>query len=197
MKGRIEITVGGGSKLVTGIQLYPAVAVARWRGFMATAQQQLGGVSTGLGFWGSPGWAIGGAVVLGLVESALSSAKAKEGIQTLETANKLLADIRRKAQIFDLDDVENVAVPSPAGWVAEGDGFKRVAMNSVPMLSRSAFLRENGLSTADVVNGTVKVPARVKFVDLGEEFVSLRIDEEDAPINVRWAAVETFQLSQR
>jgi len=67
---------------VSEVKMYHVKAVAKLRGILAAAQEKLGGVQTGLGFIGSPGWVIGGAVVLGAIEQALSSANAKIGVKS-------------------------------------------------------------------------------------------------------------------
>jgi hypothetical protein len=58
----------------------------------------MAGVSTGIGFWGSPLWALGGAAALGLVEGALSSSARKQALQYLGIAaerTKGLVETRR------------------------------------------------------------------------------------------------------
>jgi hypothetical protein len=162
---------------------------------MALAQQQLGGVSTGIGFLGSPGWAIGGALALGFLENALSSAKAKEGLQTLERANSALEAVRTASRIFDISDVPNIHIPVPAAWYASGEGTKKVEMSKVSMFDRGKFLRDHGLSKADVVGGIAEVASSIQFVGLGEEFLTF-IMREGERVQVRWASVDTFRLVQ-
>lgn len=53
------------------IRLYKAIDVGRAAAMHSKAQGKVGGASTGVGFWGSPTSALGGALVLGTIEQAL------------------------------------------------------------------------------------------------------------------------------
>ncbi len=84
----------------------------------AVAAENLAGVSTGIGFWGSPEWALGGALALGLLEGIASSAAAKKGMSQLEEANQLSAAAQKESEFVPVCDIQNIAVPHPGSWRA-------------------------------------------------------------------------------
>ena len=68
------ITLVSGERLVVREVLqYDENKVAEINSLKAQAGNELQGFTTGLGFWGSPGWVIGGALALGAVESMISN----------------------------------------------------------------------------------------------------------------------------
>jgi hypothetical protein len=71
----IQLSVGLASGAVYSarkIKLFPEAAVSRISELTAQASAKLGGISTGLGFWGDPVWVLAGAVVLTAIERALA-----------------------------------------------------------------------------------------------------------------------------
>lgn len=64
---------------IKGVMLYPSEELGRIATIRAEAAQKLGGVSSGVGFIGSPGWAIGAGAALGLLENIASGVAKKKG----------------------------------------------------------------------------------------------------------------------
>jgi hypothetical protein len=189
----LELNVVGKSLRATGIHLYPGDEVAEWRAAMTTAQQQLAGVSSGVGFFGSPGWVIAGAVATAAIEGALSSKSAKEGVHSLARANKLLENLRLSGETYLFGKVSGLDNPSPTAWRAQGDGYAAIDMSKVPMLDVGRILEAHGKTKADIQGGRLEVPANVAFVSLDEDFIRLRL-EEGSFMNVRWSLVDTFRF---
>jgi hypothetical protein len=172
--------------------MFAAADVTDWRSLLMRAQQQLGGVSTGISFWGSPAWAIGGAAVLGMLERAASNAQSKEGIANLERANGLLREIRRHAKWFPIDQTDGIQTPNPSAWSAQADGIEEVRMNTIALLDRGKFLKERGLTKSDVVNGVVRVKVKVPYVTLGEDFVGFSLSD-GTRAQLRWSSVDVYK----
>ena len=84
--GPIISLVSGERLVVREVLLYDVNKVAEINSLKAQAGEKLQGFTTGLGFWGSPGWVIGGALALGAVEGIISNAKQKTGLQLLTLA---------------------------------------------------------------------------------------------------------------
>jgi hypothetical protein len=194
MANHIVLSVGGQALKASAIKLFPSDKVGEWRGLTALAQQQLGGFSTGLGFWGSPEWAIGGAIGLGILEGAISNAKAKEGVVTLQRANEALQALRSSGALYSVRDIQNITVPIPTGWFAQGRGKKTVQMNTINFLERSRFLADHGVTKQDVSNGSVQIDTVLPYVTLGEDFLNLVV-EGQGEVQVRWSAVDAFQVA--
>lgn len=94
------------------------VQLRKAQALRAAAAQSLAGVSTGIGFWGSPGWALGGALALGLLEGIAGNAAAKKGLAQLEEANQLSAAAQRDGTFVPVCDIQNIASPHPGSWSA-------------------------------------------------------------------------------
>ena len=119
----IELTFGGGGPVTfTSLWLYPASGVAEWRQILATAHQQLGGVSSGLGFFGSPEWVFGAAAAAAVLEGIASSVKVQDGKRSLRTAETKFQDLRRSRRLFPVGKVLNLDLPQPAAWVSKHEG---------------------------------------------------------------------------
>lgn len=103
---------------VIEIKMYHAKAVAMWRGMMAAAQERMGGVSSGIGFIGSPGFVIAGSLVLGALESAISNSNAKAGFKLLGEANAFLEKMHDRSVFVPVSDVANIGRPQVEMWQA-------------------------------------------------------------------------------
>lgn len=109
--------------------MYHSKAIARWQGLTAQARENLGGFNSGIGFIGSAEWAIGGAMALGALERAVSSAKAKAGIQQLAQANELLVEMRTRACFVSFANIQNAKLPSPQLWCGQQDEVEFAMMD--------------------------------------------------------------------
>ena len=125
----IEITIPGRIIRVTHIRLYHAKAVSLWRKHLTHAQELLGGFSTGIGFIGSSGWAVGGSLILGAMEAAVSSTNAKQGIHMLAEANKLLEQMRERSMMFPAGQIQNIERPSRGEWKSVNGDIQFVDLN--------------------------------------------------------------------
>lgn len=119
------------------------------------AADGLKGFSTGIGFWGSPGWALGGAVGLGIIEGLISSSATKAALQDLQEAAKLAETSARYGAFISVKDIDGISIPSPAAWrgllrSAEGT-YLAYAHNSEP------FLRVNTLEAGVVYIAAAKI----------------------------------------
>lgn len=100
------------------IRLYDTRLLNEIAAMRATAAQALGGVHTGIGFWGSPTWALGGAAALGIVEGILSAAARKRAVEVLGSAAQKYSEAVRRAVFFNADQIFNIGVPQPQAWHA-------------------------------------------------------------------------------
>jgi hypothetical protein len=162
------ITLSSGQVFaVHKVKLFWSDAVNQIAGLKAQAQQNLGGVHTGIGFWGSPGWVIEGALVLGAIESMLSSAAAKKGMRQLAEARNLYIKLMSShGQFFDVRDVTNFGLPQPGLWYV--DNRREV--------TEEGFFGNTKTKTISTL-----------YVHNGDEFVTLETDA--GVINVRWSEV--------
>lgn len=192
----LVMSIGGREVRARGLTLYPGPEVAEWRATLAQAQQELGGSSSGIGLFGSPGWVIGGAMVLGALENALNSAKAKEGVRTLGRANEALKGLRERGETFSIDQLRNLSTPNPSAWVGDGEGTKSIDLNKVAFLDRAAVAKSHGKTKADAVNGILRVDADVLYVGLDEDFVLFEL-EDGCPLHIRWSSVDSFRFDER
>jgi hypothetical protein len=188
----IAISVHGKSLVVTHVRLYPSTLVREWQSMVAKASTLMGGVSSPIGFLGSPEWVVGGAVVSGLLTSALSSNMAKEGAKTLSDAAFLLARVRAAGAYYPIHEIEGIDLPYPQSWSAPGSSQVQLDYSKEAMLQRGAFLARHGKTKADVKDGMITVDVTVPFVVLDPEFVAVQTD--DGARHVRWSVVDTYGL---
>jgi hypothetical protein len=108
----------GREMLVNKVRLFPKEKLAKAMSLRAQGIQRLGGVSTGLGFLGSPGWVIGGTLVVGAIESWLSDKSQKEGVEMLAQAEALALEARNSGAMIDVGNVMNIGRPVLRDWLA-------------------------------------------------------------------------------
>lgn len=190
MSDYLDVHVSGDRLRLSGIELYPAPAVARWRGTIGLAQQQLSG---SLGFSDPPGWAIGGAVEISQFDEAAIPPDTKAGLDLLERASGLLRELRNAGRLFPVGQVRNIRLASPTSWFVQSTTTAPVEIKSISMFSRGKFLKDNGLTKDDVVDGVVNVSTPTMYTALGSDFLSCYSEERDL-VEIRWASVDTYQL---
>ena len=113
------ITLVSGERLVVGeVLLYDVNKVAEINSLKAQAGDELQGFTTGLGFWGSPGWVIGGALALGAVEGMISNAKQKTGLRLLTLAAEKFNQLPNNSVFVSVDRIHSLQTPNPQNWSA-------------------------------------------------------------------------------
>lgn len=96
--------------------LYQESKLRQAQALRLSAAGNMNGISTGVGFLGSPEWAIGGAVALGILEGIASNAAAKKGLAQLDQARLLLTDAKKEGAFVPACNIENITEPNPAVW---------------------------------------------------------------------------------
>jgi hypothetical protein len=113
------ITLVSGERLVVReVLLYDENKVAEINSLKAQAGNELQGFTTGLGFWGSPGWVIGGALALGAVESMISNSKQKTGLRLLRLAAEKFNQLPNNSVFVSVDRIRSLETPNPQSWSA-------------------------------------------------------------------------------
>jgi hypothetical protein len=131
------ITLVSGERLmVREIQLYEEQKVAEISSLKAQAANHLQGFSTGLGFWGSPGWVIGGSLALGFVEGLISNSQHRRGLQTLRLAAQKFEALPNSSAFVSMERVQNLQDPNPQSWFAtKKNGRERFIHNGEDFLN--------------------------------------------------------------
>lgn len=101
---------------VEEVFLYEETQLRRAQALRLSAAGNLGGVSTGIGFWGSPEWALGGALALGILENVANNAAAKKGMSQMEECNQLMASAQRDGMFLSVRHIHSIATPQPGLW---------------------------------------------------------------------------------
>jgi hypothetical protein len=192
---RCVFALNGGEVSAVSILMYPEPIVRQWQGIVAAARAELGGspLGSGLGFIGSPGWALGGAALLTILGTASANAKAKKAVALFSDAEQMRTQMIDEGSLLPLASISNIELPDPSAWVGKRASHAEVDMKTVPLLSRSSFLREHGLSKQDVRDGKVAVPATDRFVLFDNEFVTVWTGDEE--VAVRWPSVASYKIA--
>ncbi|MDF2115513.1 hypothetical protein PY365_08030 [Roseiarcaceae bacterium H3SJ34-1] len=110
--------VSGQTLLMQKARLYPIDRVQELGALYAKATNLTGGVSTGIGFLGSPSWVIGGALAMSLLEGVLSASARKQAVDVLAEAEAKRTSLLAAARAFSPSQISGVHVPDPARWIA-------------------------------------------------------------------------------
>lgn len=133
----LQIALTSGAEIhATGVMLYPANELAKAAEITANAHEELKGVNLGIGFIGSPEWAIGGGMAVGLLSGLIANSKAKKGIALLKEAADLQDRILDMGVMFMPEAIKNIERPFPSGWSGEHfDGEPKTVYGRVPTAS--------------------------------------------------------------
>lgn len=178
---------------VRGVKLFPVEIVTAISQLRQSAATKLGGVSTGIGFIGSPGWAIGAGAALGLLEGALSSVARKEGVRLLAEAEQKHLDMVRAAKSFPVSLIINRDQPNPAHWQVEIQGPRRIEVANMSRSDLGNVLLRYKKDKSHITNGMLDVIDTHVFVHDGGEFLIVETDLGD--LHIRWPNVVAFSLA--
>ncbi len=198
---KIIIGLSSGRQIeISKLMLYPEPELNKLMALRAKAQEELGGFSTGIGFLGSPGWVVGSATALGVLESLVSDSKAKKGVLLLKEATAFHENLQHQGLFFDISTISGIDSPHPANWYGHGFHTLKFDLNSMGLMERSKFFeeRELGMRQAKELmlknKGTVTEEASVSFNHDGDEFVWILIDGQLTAL--RWSYVESYQVTE-
>jgi hypothetical protein len=187
----VIVLASGQTLKMRSVKLYEEDKVNEIVSDRAAAAKSLGGISTGIGFWGSPSWALGGAAALGIVEGLLSNSMRKQGIELLRNAERKFQEMAKGAMYFDALKLMNSEVPHPQAWSAALITERRFDLSQLSYLAKSNLLSQHNKTQSDIteINGLPCVLVRTvrQYVHNGDEFVS--INTPIGTINIRWSHV--------
>lgn len=184
----VAILSSGQTLKIHGVTLYPTESIAVISGLRSEAASKMGGISTGIGFMGSPTWAIGAGAALGFLESVASDAARKNGLRMFAEADRQTDALHAQGLLFRMRDVANSDRPLPASWSSTAlvDDYHSIAPLS--RKQQEAVLSQNRMTQGDLVDGHLMPIKRQRlYSHSGDEF--LAVDTDFGLINIRWSSV--------
>ncbi|WFU54646.1 hypothetical protein QA639_34430 [Bradyrhizobium pachyrhizi] len=152
-------------------------------------------MSTGIGFIGSPAWAIGASAALGFIESAVAEANKKAGLRLLAKAEEMWTATSRRGLLFRVLDISRIDRPAPSAWVGNVPASEPVFVGAMGRKEKRQFLELYGKTEADVVNDHVERRTSRSYVHHGDDFIM--VDTEFGLMNVRWSSVVGYVAPSR
>ncbi|MHC4042233.1 hypothetical protein [Bradyrhizobium sp. 23AC] len=184
----VAILASGQTLKIHGVTLYPTESIAIISGLRSEAASKMGGVSTGVGFIGSPTWAIGAGAALGLLESMASDVARKNGLKMLAEADRQTDALYAQGLLFRMRDIANSDRPLPASWSSTILVDDYQSIGHLSRKQRDAALIQNRRTEADLVDGHLMPIKRDRLFSYnGDEFLS--VDTDFGLINIRWSSV--------
>lgn len=184
----VAILASGQTLKILGVTLYPTESIAIISGLRSEAASKMGGVSTGVGFIGSPTWAIGAGAALGLLESMASDVARKNGFKMFAEADRQTNALYAQGLLFRMRDIANSDRPLPASWSSTTLVDDYQSIGHLSRKQRDAVLTQNRRTEADLVDGHLMPIKRERlFSHNGDEFLS--VDTDFGLINIRWSSV--------
>ncbi len=188
------LSLPSGKRLVVSrVMLFPEPELQQVFALKAKAHEKLAGFSTGLGFWGSPGWVIGGATLLGLAESFISNSKMKEGIEFLKQAVVKQEQLNTRGRYFAISEIAGIHRPNPATWKANQVADFQVDLNPLGFIEKGQAVQQYNISRKQISDGIASVTAPIGFIHNDDEFVWVEVEGQS--MAVRWASVDCYQIS--
>ncbi|HMJ27712.1 MAG TPA: hypothetical protein VK512_03235 [Xanthobacteraceae bacterium] len=195
----LVLGLSSGKELVAKrVMLFPETDIQQIFALRAKAQNEMGGFSTGLGFWGSPGWVIGGAAVLGLAESLISNSKMKDGLAILQQVAAKAEHLKSKGKFFDVAEIEGIQWARPGDWRAIQIQQSEMIRPSLGTIGSYAgkFVRavvKDG-DIPEVETNRMTETNRLGFIHDDNDFITFEVRGE--AVAVRWDTIERYQLIQ-
>jgi hypothetical protein len=184
----VAILSSGQTLKIHGVTLYPTEIIAVIGGLRAEAASKMGGVSSGIGFIGSPTWAIGAGAALGILEGMASDVARKSGIKMYAEADRQAEALYSQGLLFRMRDIDRSDRPLPASWSATALVDDYINIGSASRKQREALLTHHKQTEVDIVDGYLLPIKRQRlFSHNGDEF--LNVDTDFGLINICWSSV--------
>jgi hypothetical protein len=188
----MELTLYCGRRVrVAEIMMFNAERLGQLVVMRQRANEKMGGVSTGLGFWGSPGWVIGGVIALGALEHWLSGKAAKEGLQILEQAQQLYYSIKSDGQYFSIIEVNNSHMPNPELWTVSRAVKKEFKLGTMRFKERRLTITQHNISMMERWRGKTERSIDTSWIHNGDPFIYVK-EDNGVSCAIRWDAVSHF-----
>jgi hypothetical protein len=185
--GAVVLLASGQSLRMKSVMLFKQESVNEISALRAGAAQKLGGISSGIGFLGSPEWVIGAWAVTSLISGALAAAERKDGLEMLNTAATKSLELANSGSYFPLDQLSNYHLPYPALWSAETVSNEVVQAWRMSKQALDELLKQNNLTRSDARGDQITLAVKRQYVHNGEDF--LNVETDIGPMNVRWNSV--------
>lgn len=180
----IAILSSGHSIIIEEVKLFPETEVAKLASLRAEAARLLGGTSSGIGFIGSPAWAIGGSIAVGFLEGLANNSMKKQATALLQEAMALHASLVDDGRFFSFTDIAGMATPTPQGWSSA------VTDNVTVKIDRRVV--SGGMFGRIVADGEERIEQRTtRFIHFDQEFTQVR--NTSGLIHVKWADVSAYR----
>jgi hypothetical protein len=145
----VLILASGQTIKVRRVKLFDERLVNEVAVLRAKAAKGLGGVSTGIGFWGSPGWVLGGAAAMGFIEGMLSQSARTKALEDLKLAEGKRLEMLARSKYFNAGEIMNGDDPHPAVWRASGN--TKIRVDNLGWMQKNAVFAQHGKSKADII----------------------------------------------
>ena len=184
----IAVLSSGHSVILDEVMLFPELEIAHLLQLRAAAAKQFGGVSSGIGVIGSPAWAIGGALAIGLIEGLASSAMKDKAATLLKEASVQLMRMTGIGRFIPYADITGMELPSPQAW--QFDETIDVTVKFRREISAGSLFGK--ITTAE----EERIERRTtRFAHFEQEFVPIR--NSSGIVHLKWSDVSAFRPGKR
>ena len=139
---------------------------------------------------GSPGWAIGGAMAIGLAESLISNSKMRKGMEIIKIATKMQLRLKNLGVFFKISEIFGSHRASPLEWRASKPVVNHGESRGGSESTQPIYIYDNS-DFLVIKTGGMELAIRWTFVESYE----LLIDEYKE-IGVPKITIEKFELDK-
>lgn len=201
----VEIGLSSGQIISVGrMMLYPSKLVEQAVALKAQAMAKMGNFSSGIGFIGSPGWAIAGSLLVGALEGAVNSKNNHEGASLLRKASDIAEEAKARGVLVDVNNIANVFHPSPSLWHAnhlfeETVSFEGLREYEIDKLcerhnfKRSEIYKRGIFSDLELLQKSKNSQWSDNLIHNGEEFVI--VETNGRIVHIKWECVNFYSAS--
>lgn len=193
---------------VEKVRLYPKDWLDKAYSARFKAGEKLKGVSSGIGFLGSPEWAIGGGLALGLVEGLLSASARTGGAALLEEMKSAYKGAVDGSVFVNVSEIDGINSPFPTSWSRQLLTKRHIDLSGVDPFTVHELCNKYKIDVNTVISSGMKlllsknkylvdeiiVDSDIMFIHDDREFVT--ISDDVCVRHIRWSDVSSYMLSE-
>lgn len=186
------------------VMLYPAKLVEQAVKLRGQAMSKMGNVSSGIGFIGSPGWAIAGSLLVSAMESAVNSKNHQEGCSLLKMADNFAEEAKANSRMIDVETIANIHQPNPSIWhirylFEETISFERMSEYDINKQCEKFGFNKNDIYKSGIFKDLVLIEKSKKaqwsddLIHNGDEFIIVETGYKI--MHIKWTDVSTYYVT--
>ena len=189
---KLKVCISGQSIEIESVTMHSTFAILRWQKLLAEAQQLMANFSTGIGFIGSPEFVFAGAAAMGMLESMVTNANHKRGLEILLEAHALHSRMSGRGVFVPVSKMAGVESPAPSNWSSRGLIESEMDVRGIEKWKIKELKERYGATDQELQTGFLIRTTEQDLSVMPDEFITCI--SSGRHVQLKWSSIEVYEL---